>query len=419
MVKLFCAIVGVAGRVFEVEIDADQLVGDLKKAIKGEKPNDLKDIDADKLQLFLAKKDGAWLKDDDPAALELEEGKTHQDIRTVIDGEMMKPTWTIEDVLTANNMTKRKGRAPKSRQIHVLVVVPVRVVEDGAWSAKDLSTVDPEVQSKMWKSVVRVSSEDVCSGTAVVVDLTSTHLYLLTNLHLWVDDTFTDHLSADFTKEIKRYLRRHPRMKTSGRKRKYTNVKDADVAKQPRRKFPRSAAMKSSAGLDKPQVVVEQLLPDRTKPEEVHRFSLGSDTCWCSSAAFDFAIFEVALPRDNKLVRCTISLKVNDPMSVDVFGFPGALEDQAFDHAYAIIPATFTGWSGNQMALSSLSAPGLSGSAIVCTKRGVPVGYLGGGLDGSAKNEQYQFYGYSFHGVLPELPSSLPPDTEVETKDEL
>ncbi|KAL4118549.1 hypothetical protein PRIC2_010874 [Phytophthora ramorum] len=210
MVKLVCAIVGVAGSAFSVRVDESDSVGDLKKVIKGEKPNDLKDIDADKLQLFLAKKDGAWLKDDDPAALELEEGKTHQDIRTVIDGEKIKPTWTIEDVLTANNMTKRKGRAPKSRQIHVLVVFLVRVLEDGAWSAKDLSTVDPQVQSKMWKSVVRVSSEDVCSGTAVVVDLTSTHLYLLTNLHLWVDDTFTDHLSADFTKEIKRYLRRHP-----------------------------------------------------------------------------------------------------------------------------------------------------------------------------------------------------------------
>ncbi|KAL3674322.1 hypothetical protein V7S43_000277 [Phytophthora oleae] len=56
----------------------------------------------------------------------LEEGKTHQDIQTAIDGEKMKATWTIENVLTANNMTKRKRRAPKSRQIHVLVVVPPR-----------------------------------------------------------------------------------------------------------------------------------------------------------------------------------------------------------------------------------------------------------------------------------------------------
>ncbi|KAE9002316.1 hypothetical protein PR001_g18282 [Phytophthora rubi] len=87
MVQLFCAIVGVAGSAFPVDIDTGETMGDLKKAIKKEKKNMLKDIDADKLQLFLAKKDGAWLKDDDPAALELEEGKTHQDIQTVIDGE--------------------------------------------------------------------------------------------------------------------------------------------------------------------------------------------------------------------------------------------------------------------------------------------------------------------------------------------
>ncbi|CEG42761.1 CRN-like protein [Plasmopara halstedii] len=292
--------------------------------------------------------------------------------------------------------------------VHVLVVVPGRAVEDGAWSAKDLSTVDPQAQSKMWKSVVRVSSGDVCSGTAVVVDLTSTHLYLLTNLHFWVDDTFTDHLSADFTTEIKRYLRRHPRMKTSGRKKNVTNNKDADVAKRPRRKSLRTAAMKSSAKLDKPQVVVEQLLPDRPKPEEVNRFSLDSDICWCSSAAFDFAIFEVVLPRNNKLDRCDMSFNVSYGMSVDVFGFPGAFEDQAFDHAYAIIPARITGWSGNRMVLSSLSAPGVSGSALVCTKNEVAAGYLGAGLYGSAKNERYQSYFYTFHGVIPELPSSLP-----------
>ncbi|CEG41308.1 crinkler family protein, partial [Plasmopara halstedii] len=58
----------------------------------------------------------------------------------------------------------------------------------------DLSTVDPQVQLKMWKSVVRISSEVECSGKAVVVDQTSTHLYLLTNSYMWVDETFTDHL---------------------------------------------------------------------------------------------------------------------------------------------------------------------------------------------------------------------------------
>ncbi|KAG2766561.1 hypothetical protein Pcac1_g22129 [Phytophthora cactorum] len=126
MVTLYCAVVGVAGSAFPVDIDVNKSVGHLKKAIKEENLDDptLKNVAAKDLQLFLAKKGDAWLPDDDPAALELEEGKTHQDLQKVIGGEKMKATWTIEDVLIANKMTKRRQRAPKSKQIHVLVVVP-------------------------------------------------------------------------------------------------------------------------------------------------------------------------------------------------------------------------------------------------------------------------------------------------------
>ncbi|CEG38597.1 CRN-like protein [Plasmopara halstedii] len=53
MVTLFCAIVGVKGNAFSVDIDASQLVGDLKKAIEKEKKYDFA---ADKLELYLAKK---------------------------------------------------------------------------------------------------------------------------------------------------------------------------------------------------------------------------------------------------------------------------------------------------------------------------------------------------------------------------
>ncbi|KAE8998406.1 hypothetical protein PR003_g19247 [Phytophthora rubi] len=62
MVTLFCAIVGVVRDAFAVNIDAVESVGDLKEAIK--KVRGLKDFDAKNLQLFLAKKDGAWLPDD-------------------------------------------------------------------------------------------------------------------------------------------------------------------------------------------------------------------------------------------------------------------------------------------------------------------------------------------------------------------
>ncbi|CAH0478589.1 unnamed protein product [Peronospora belbahrii] len=66
MIKLFCGIVGVPGRVLSVDIDVNQSVGDLKKAIQVKKPNELKNVDADELQLFLAKTtDGKWLSDED------------------------------------------------------------------------------------------------------------------------------------------------------------------------------------------------------------------------------------------------------------------------------------------------------------------------------------------------------------------
>ena len=63
MVELFCALIGGNGSAFPVTIEESETVSHLKEAIKLEKENDLKAIDADKLQLFLAKKDGAWLKE--------------------------------------------------------------------------------------------------------------------------------------------------------------------------------------------------------------------------------------------------------------------------------------------------------------------------------------------------------------------
>ncbi|EEY65446.1 Crinkler (CRN) family protein [Phytophthora infestans T30-4] len=68
MVKLFCSIVGVAGSAFSVEVDEGKTVDDLKEAIKAKKANDFKEVDADKLQLFLAKKDegrGPWLTEEE------------------------------------------------------------------------------------------------------------------------------------------------------------------------------------------------------------------------------------------------------------------------------------------------------------------------------------------------------------------
>ncbi|CEG39515.1 CRN-like protein [Plasmopara halstedii] len=62
MVTLFCAVVGVKGNAFSVDIDASQSVDHLKKAIKKKKNYDFA---ADKLELYLAKKGESWLTENE------------------------------------------------------------------------------------------------------------------------------------------------------------------------------------------------------------------------------------------------------------------------------------------------------------------------------------------------------------------
>ncbi|GMF11186.1 unnamed protein product [Phytophthora lilii] len=114
MVKLFCAIVGVAGSPFSVRVDESDSVDDLKKAIKVEKSNDLKDVDADKLQIFLAKTgDGAWLSD-------------NEDLDTLLQSEI--DTSSYLHLRSSWKLYKRNlfgpGVSLGEDVVHVLVVVP-------------------------------------------------------------------------------------------------------------------------------------------------------------------------------------------------------------------------------------------------------------------------------------------------------
>jgi Crinkler effector protein N-terminal domain len=135
MVKLFCALVGVRGSAFSVTIDASEFVGDLKDAIKLKKENDLKAVDADKLQLFLARKgDGTWLDRDGAEAVTLDEhghpiGFAHMD-----------PLLWIKN---PKNFGERFE--PNEGEIHVLVVVPPEDVQQKiAWKT---TTIDPAASS--------------------------------------------------------------------------------------------------------------------------------------------------------------------------------------------------------------------------------------------------------------------------------
>ncbi|KAL3662222.1 hypothetical protein V7S43_012553 [Phytophthora oleae] len=183
-----------------------------------QKPDTIK-CDEALLKLFLAKKDsGMWLTE---AAVG----------NGVMNTDGLKPLRSalskICDVVLSE--VALRPEVTKEEIVDVVVVIPER--KDRVWTEKDLATIDPEIQAKTWKSVVRISSKEVpgCSGTALVVDRTPTHLYLLTNLHLWDDATCAKHLSAA---ELTRYRNVHPTPKLSD-----------EIAKQPRRG---------------PQVVVEQ-----------------------------------------------------------------------------------------------------------------------------------------------------------------
>ncbi|OWZ08651.1 Serine/threonine protein kinase [Phytophthora megakarya] len=110
VVKLFCAIVGVRGSPFSVKIDASESVDDLKDAITVKQKYDFA---ASKLQLFLAKKDGAWMGGAGMETVTLDEHGHPQGF------VQMDPLLFIKNAKHfGTNFTPEEG------QIHVLVVVP-------------------------------------------------------------------------------------------------------------------------------------------------------------------------------------------------------------------------------------------------------------------------------------------------------
>ncbi|OWY97076.1 Crinkler (CRN) [Phytophthora megakarya] len=147
MVKLFCAIVRFAGCSFPVDIDENETVGDLKKVIRDAKPNDLKDVDPDKLQLFLAKNKGkgSWVTEKD-----VEEG--------VNDTSNLKSLNVMREPLSMAGLSEKdvafevKVEHVKARTtpVNVLVVVPPSVgskrpaTEEAEGEIKRLKLVEPK-----------------------------------------------------------------------------------------------------------------------------------------------------------------------------------------------------------------------------------------------------------------------------------
>ncbi|EEY68059.1 Crinkler (CRN) family protein [Phytophthora infestans T30-4] len=133
LLSLQCAVVGQAGSSFDVEIGDGAKVSALKREIKKEKTNDFKGIDADKLQLFLAKTEGgAWLSSVTEDVKKLKKGEKTALVESLTQEEKeLQGESGLKKVLV--------GMLPPSTdEIHVLVVVP-----DGAGgSASDTSRMD-------------------------------------------------------------------------------------------------------------------------------------------------------------------------------------------------------------------------------------------------------------------------------------
>ncbi|KAL7687686.1 putative P-loop containing nucleoside triphosphate hydrolase [Plasmopara halstedii] len=119
MVKLLCAIVGEQGSAFPVDIDASQLVGDLKDAIK-------------------AKIDYSGQQDlSSPWRRRAQDG---YQVSLVDTKRERYSTYSLRDVLETNGMPP-----PQTRQIHVLVVVPPLSV----WSKRSADDENADVLKRL------------------------------------------------------------------------------------------------------------------------------------------------------------------------------------------------------------------------------------------------------------------------------
>lgn len=272
-------------------------------------------------------------------------------------------------------------------------------------SAVELSTIHPDIQENIWKSVVRISCDDFV-GSGLVIDKFDEDveglgrgLYILTNLHLLgADKSLVDRVSGDFKKELKK-LDAVGKLHAKRIKKPKLDLQDS----KKKRKFARNDKSEFESQ-DPLKVNVEQYRGQKLM--SAFDFILDETVCWEASSNFDFMIFKVPIPQNCLLEKCDYTQFYCDPMKVHIFGFPGAVAgDLSFEHDYAVIPAQITGRNSlGHLLLWTPSTPGLSGSAIVCTEWGCPIGYLGGGFDTGEKNQQYQCYGYGFTG----LPRTLP-----------
>ncbi|KAH9144131.1 hypothetical protein AeRB84_011904 [Aphanomyces euteiches] len=286
MLRLFCVVVG-QGRPFPMKIALDETVGELKDKIKDKKQSSFT-FDADELELYLALTGPAsWMSDEDSNSQPLCHsggGNTNKlswlSVKTPEFQILSQPAEGNSAMQLFLNVERKMldteklskffsgGGYPKycdDNKIHVVVVFPAT---KSNWNAEELSTIDPPVQLKHWKSVVKITIKDsfapIDVATALVVDRTSTHVYLLTNLDLFLGEKYTNVLSSGFKRQLEFYLKLHRGLKANAKQKEKTACDSGP----------------STVLHDSVEVVIEQRFPDEAALKEVLRLRFSSDICW-------------------------------------------------------------------------------------------------------------------------------------------
>ncbi len=210
----------------------------------------------------------------------------------------------------------------------------------------DLGKLPKDVIDRVWISVICIETE-FSYATGIVFDKAedSKTVYVLSNFHTWDDISYKKILPFDWNGKVK--------MECPSKKRKHTT--DAEEI---------SVTLKNHDG----KTICHQ--------------NMRRDMFHCYDFEDDYAVIKFTFGDSSSIQRIPISYNITETMEVHAFGYVGYLSGNEKGN-YLITNDEITRINERGFQMSSLSAQGLSGSAIIADKVGRAVGYLGGNIDAS------------------------------------
>ena len=267
--------------------------------------------------------------------------------------------------------------------------------------------VSLDQQNRIWQSVFMIREKGGGSSASTKVwDIFDSHLYLLVNLHFMIGVN-GNNLSKDFNKNIKKYCADNKESKPA------STFEELDIATSDGDggelivllAFEVEKSMCHHVNCDYDVVILKVPLNDGD-----WEIGNGTMTRKCTEEPSLNSLKRKRKPvvKDDSVIAGTTVMKIprcavrvpDTTEQVFVFGYPAMNRAKTVKHSAVsshITQFCFT--------VDFLSAPGMSGSAIIADATGHIVGYLGGNYDSSAKNDQFCSYAYAI-GLLPRRPSS-------------